>query len=360
MSDTEFAAQPCHQARRPCAALRRRQDQRSDRACRRGQRRVRRGCGDVPVRAGSDAAPACAGRGDAAHRADPGCGGSRALRRRPPAHAARLHRLPRAAPPAAGRAQHAGRRAGDDGRIPAAARLARQRQRQPGLVAGRADPQRVGQGGGQLLARPCLPAGGRARAPRGRPAHPRPGHAQRLLRRLVAAHAAARGPERHTRQGGIRAAAAPVERGRADRQLPRHAAERMGWRAGLQLLRYLSRALRAQGRAELRAGAPVHPGADLQPERALALGHADAVHQPDLRLGLPRRPARAGAGHWRQGDAVQLRRAAERDGPDQPRLHRGDDRPATPRGACSPFRSPPTTSPRISTGTARMPRRCSR
>ena len=43
----------------------------------------------------------------------------------------------------------------------------------------------------------------------------------------------------------------------------------------------------AQGQARLRAGPPVHPGADLQPERAFALGHADAVHQPHLRLGVP-------------------------------------------------------------------------
>jgi len=66
---------------------------------------------------------------------------------------------------------------------------------QPGLFARRPDPERVGQGGGQLLAQPRLCARSRARPPRGRHPHPRPGHARRLLRRLVAAHAAARRPE---------------------------------------------------------------------------------------------------------------------------------------------------------------------
>jgi hypothetical protein len=95
--------------------------------------------------------------------------------------------------------------------------LARQRQRQPGLLAGRADPQRVGQGDGQLLAQPRLPAGSRPGAPRGRHAHPRPRHALRLLRRLVAAHAAARGPERRAGQGGGGAAAStcPAPSGRS-------------------------------------------------------------------------------------------------------------------------------------------------
>jgi hypothetical protein len=46
-----------------------------------------------------------------------------------------------------------------------AAGLARQRQCQPGLFAGRADPQRVGQGDCQLLAHPCLPARSRLRSP---------------------------------------------------------------------------------------------------------------------------------------------------------------------------------------------------
>jgi hypothetical protein len=55
-----------------------------------------------------------------------------------------------------------------------------------------------------------------------------------------------------------------------------------------------------------------HPGAGLQPQRALSLGHADAVHQPDLRLDLPGRPARADPDHRRRGDELQLRRPAGR------------------------------------------------
>ena len=62
----------------------------------------------------------------------------------------------------------------------------------PGLFAGRPDPQRGRQGDGQLLAVARVHARDRRRAPQRRPAHPRPGHAVRLLRRLVAAHAAAR------------------------------------------------------------------------------------------------------------------------------------------------------------------------
>ena len=45
-------------------------------------------------------------------------------------------------------------------------------------------------------------------------------------------------------------------------------------------------------------------GAGLQPQRAVALGHADAVYQPHLRLDLPRRLAGAGAGDCGQRDAV--------------------------------------------------------
>ncbi len=57
------------------------------------------------------------------------------------------------------------------------------------------------------------------------------------------------GAERRARQGGGGAAAAPVERGRPDRQLPRHAAERVGRRAGVQLVRHLHGAVRPQGPA---------------------------------------------------------------------------------------------------------------
>ena len=46
-------------------------------------------------------------------------------------------------------------------------------------------------------------------------------------------------------------------------------------------------------------GQAVHPGVHLQPERAVALGHADAVHQPDVRLGVPGGSARADPRHAR-------------------------------------------------------------
>ena len=111
---------------------------------------------------------------------------------------------------------------------------------------------------------------------------------------------------------------------------------------------------------ELRRGEAVHPGADLQPQRAVALGHADAVHEPDVRLDVPGGSARADPGDRGRGDAVRVRRAAARDGHDQPRVHRGDDRRATRRGACSRSRSRPTTSRRTSTGTTRTARRSSR
>ena len=137
-------------------------------------------------------------------------------------------------------------------RVPRAARLAGQCQRQPGLLARRADPQRLGQGGRELLARPRLRARGRPRAPRRRRAHPRPRHAGRLLRRLVAAPVPLRGSERRSGQGRGRAAEAHVERGGADRQLPRHAAERVGGRAGVLVVRHLHGAVRPQGPDELR------------------------------------------------------------------------------------------------------------
>jgi hypothetical protein len=147
----------------------------------------------------------------------------------------------------------------------------------------------------------------------------------RLLRRLVAAHPAARGPQRRARQGRSRAAETPVQRRGADRQLPGHVAKRVGRRAGvLSFDTYMAPFIR-KDKLDYAAGAPVHPGAGLQPQRAIALGHADAVHQPDLRLDLPGRPAEQVPviGGWR---CLQLWRAAGRDGHDQPRLHRGDDR----------------------------------
>ncbi len=169
----------------------------------------------------------------ARHRDDPGQRRAHAGRRRLLRHRARLHRLPRPPRAAARRPQDAGRRRRVGRRVPRAEGLARQRQRQPGLFAGRADPQRLGQGRRQLLAVARLRAGDRPRAPRRRRPHPRPRHAGRLLRRLVAAPAAARGPERRAGQGRGGAAEAHVERGRPDRQLPRHAAERVGGRAGV-------------------------------------------------------------------------------------------------------------------------------
>ena len=54
--------------------------------------------------------------------------------------------------------------------------------------------------------------------------------------------------ERRARQGRGGAAQAHVERGRPDRQLPRHAAERMGRRAGVLLVRHLHGAVHPQGR----------------------------------------------------------------------------------------------------------------
>ena len=77
---------------------------------------------------------------------------------------------------------------------------------------------------------------------------------------------------------------------------------------------------------DLRRGAPVDPGAHLQPQRPVALGHADALHEPHLRLDLPRGPRGRVPGHRRRGAGVHLRRPPGRDGPDQPRLHRGHDR----------------------------------
>ncbi|ABA47568.1 Conserved hypothetical protein [Burkholderia pseudomallei 1710b] len=211
-----------------------------------------------------------------------------------------------------------------DQRIPGPAGLARQREREPGLFARRPDPERVRQGDRELLAEPRLPERDRRSAPQCGSAHPRSRRAVRLLRGLVAAHAAQRRVERRARQGRVGAAEAHVERGRPDRELPRHAAERMGGRAGVQLVRHVHGAVRAPRRAHLRRSAPVRPGTDLQPERAVTLGHADAVHEPDVRLDLPRGSARASARDRRRRDAVHVRRSAARNGHDQPGVHRGD------------------------------------
>jgi len=216
------------QARGPHGTVRRGEDRERHRARGPGDRRARRGRGTAADARGGAARPVRTRRGDTAHRAGAGRRRGGAVRGRPPRDAARLHRSPRAAPPAAGGARHARRRRGGDDGVPRPDRLARQRQRQPGLFARRPDPQRLGQGRGELLARPRLPARDRPRPPRGRPAHPRPRHAERLLRRLVAAHPAERGPQRRAGQGGGGAAAAPVQRARPGRQLPGHDAERVG------------------------------------------------------------------------------------------------------------------------------------
>ena len=116
--------------------------------------------------------------------------------------------------------------------------------------------QTAGKVVGQLLAaatstRPTVGRG----APRGRPAHPRPRHALRLLRRLVAADAAAARASTGC-PGKVDAAAAAALRvgRRADRQLPRHHAERVGGRAGVQLVRHVHGAVRAARRPDVRAG----------------------------------------------------------------------------------------------------------
>jgi hypothetical protein len=147
---------------------------------------------------------------------------------------------------------------------------------------------------------------------------------------------------------------------RPDGQLPGHAAERMGRGAGLQLLRHLPGALRAQGRPGLRRGAPglqelvynLNVPSRWGTQTPFTNLTFDWTCPDDLREQVPVIAGR--------GNALHLRRTAGRDGPDQPRLHRGHDAPAMPRAAPSPSPSPPTTSRPISTGTIPTPRRCSR
>jgi hypothetical protein len=79
------------------------------------------------------------------------------------------------------------------------------------------------------------------RPPRGRPPPPRPRRPGRLLRRLVAADGARTGLQRRAGPRVERTSAALLERARPARQLPRHAAERVGGRAGVQLVRHLPR-----------------------------------------------------------------------------------------------------------------------
>ena len=260
------------------------------------------------------------------HRSRPGRRRADACRQRLLHDRPCLHRPSRPPRAHSRRAANDRRRRGVRRRVPGEEGLARQRQRQPGVFAGRPHPQRLGQGRRQLLAVARLRAGDRRGAPQRRRAHPRPRHARRLLRRLVAAPAAARGAERRPRQGGGGPTEAHGQRGRADRQLPGHAAERVGGRAGVLVVRHVHGAVHPQGRDDVPGGEAVHPGADLQPERAVALGHADAVHEPDVRLGVSGRPPRPDPGDRRAGDAVHVRRPPARDGHDQPRVHGSDDR----------------------------------
>jgi anaerobic ribonucleoside-triphosphate reductase len=120
-----------------------------------------------------------------------------------------------------------------------------------------------------------------------------------LLRRLVAAHAAARGLERRAGQGG---GGPPKHLSSAVGQIVNFLGTLQNEWAGAQAFSSFDTYLAPYVRVDALgydAGAPVHAGAGLQPQRALALGHADAVHQPHLRLDLPGRPARAGAGDRR-------------------------------------------------------------
>ena len=71
--------------------------------------------------------------------------------------------------------------------------------------------------------------------------------AHRLLRGLVAPSAHQRGSGRRSGQDNLLARQAPCHSLQPDGKLPRHNAERMGGRAGVQLLRHLSRALRKSG-----------------------------------------------------------------------------------------------------------------
>ena len=194
-------------------------------------------------------------------------------------------------------------RRGLDRGVPLPPRLARQRQRQPGVLARRADPQHRGQGHRQLLAQPRV----RARGGRGPPRGDLHIHdldmfsgycAGWSLRTLLA--------EGFNGVGG-KVEASPAKHfslgRRPDRQLPRHAPERVGRRAGVLQLRHLHGAVHPPRGPELHAGAPGRPGAHLQPQRAVPLGHPDAVHQPHVRLGLPGGPPRPGArdraaGRW--------------------------------------------------------------
>ena len=184
-------------------------------------------------------------------------------------------------------------------------RLAGQRQRQPGVLAGRADPQHLGQGDRQLLAEPRLPGRTVGQAHREGDLHI---HDLDMLSGYCAGWSL-----RTLLTEGLNGVP-----GKVDARPPRHFGSAIGqivnflgtmqneW-AGAQAFSsfdtYMAPYVRLDG-LHVRAGPAGHPGAGLQPQRAVAVGHADAVHQPDVRLGLPGRPARAGAARRRRADAT--------------------------------------------------------
>ena len=122
----------------------------------------------------------------------------------------------------------------------AAGRLARQRQRQPGLLARRADPERLGQGRRELLALARLPA------PRSAQAH-REGDIHIHDLDMLAGYCAGWSLRTLITEGlngvpGKVESAPPKHLSSAvgpDRELPRHAAERVGRRAGVLVVRHL-------------------------------------------------------------------------------------------------------------------------
>ena len=241
------------------------------------------------------------------------------------ANGARLHRLSRAAqaPPRRGQTL-----------VNVSARststwssgLARERQREPGLLAGRADPQRRGQGDRELLAQPRLSAAKWAR---------RIARATSTSTTSTCCPATARAG-RCARSWPRASTACPA---RSSPAPPKHFSSAVG-----QIVNFLGTLQNEWAGAQAFSSFDTYMAPFVRKDGLgydevrqciqelvynlnvpVALGHADAVHQPHVRLDVPRRPARAGAGGRRRGDAVHLRRPADRDGPHQPRVHRGHD-----------------------------------
>ena len=140
---------------------------------------------------------------------------------------------------------------------------------------------------------------------------------------MVAPHPPGTGLQRHPRPDLLCAATTPVGSDRSDGQFPRHAAKRVGGRTGVQLRRHVSRAFRSHRRALVRPGAPGCARTGLQPQRPLPLGNADALHESDVRLDVPRRPRRPAAPDRGRRAGLHLRRPRRGDVADQPRVHRG-------------------------------------